>query len=117
VIVDATFLRIAHRAAFHALALALGVPFAIVHMEVPPAAMRARLAARAAGGVDASDATLQVLEAQIRHAEPLTGEELTDTVVDANENIAAQNSTSAELARRLQMPLRGQAGLRTGKAG
>jgi predicted kinase len=105
VIVDATFLRIAHRAAFHALALALGVPFAIVHMEATPAEMRDRLTARAAGGTDASDATLQVLEAQIRSGDALTGEELLDTVIASDENTPAQGFIGTELARRLRQPL------------
>jgi predicted kinase len=117
VIVDATFLRIAYRAAFHALALALGVPFAILHMEATPAEMRARLAARAAGGADASDATLEVLEAQIRGGDELTGEELSDTVIAADSNTATLSGISAELARRLLTPLRGQAGAQTTAAG
>jgi len=117
VIVDATFLRIAYRAAFHALALALGVPFAILHMEATPAEMRARLAARAAGGADASDATLEVLEAQIRGGDELTGEELSDTVIAADSNTATLSGISAELARRLLTPLRRQAGAQTTAAG
>ncbi len=104
VIVDATFLRTAHRAAFHALALALGVPFAIVHMEATPAELRNRLATRAAGGTDASDATLQVLEAQIRNAEVLTGEELRDTVIATGSTAAAQRTLWDELAKRIAGP-------------
>ena len=100
VIVDATFLRIAHRAAFRALALTLGVPFAIVHMEATPAALRARLTARAASGTDASDATLQVLEAQIRGGDELTGEELNDTIIAADD-ATAKRTLCDELAKRI----------------
>lgn len=101
VIVDATFLRIAHRAAFHALALALGVPFAIVHVEAAPAELRMRLAARAVNGTDASDATLHVLDAQIRDCDELTGEELRDAVTAAGGTPMAQQALHEQLEARI----------------
>jgi len=104
VIVDATFLRTAHRAAFHALAIALGVPFAIVHVEATPAELRTRLLARAAGGADASDATLQVLEAQIREGDALSSEELHDAVFAQDGNTATRQNLCDQVERRLRQP-------------
>jgi len=66
--------------------------------------LRNRLATRAAGGTDASDATLQVLEAQIRNAEVLTGEELRDTVIATGSTAAAQRTLWDELAKRIAGP-------------
>ena len=72
VIVDATFLRRSQRGAFHALAIELGVPFAIVDVEAGSDELRSRIAARAAQGNDASEATLPVLQLQMANCEPLT---------------------------------------------
>ena len=76
VIVDAAFLKRAQRAAFRALAQELGVPFVIASIAVPHAALRTRVAARAAQGGDASEADLAVLDAQIAAHETLTADEL-----------------------------------------
>ena len=80
VIVDATFLKHAQRAAFRVLAQELGVPFVIASLPAPPDVLRARVAARAAQGGDASEAELAVLEAQIATHEALTADELSDAV-------------------------------------
>jgi len=76
VIVDATFLKHAQRAAFRALAQELEVPFMIASFTAPPEVLRARVAARAAQGGDASEAELAVLETQIATHEALTADEL-----------------------------------------
>lgn len=88
VIVDATFLRRAQRDAFHGLALELGLPFAIVNVTADAAELRARIAARAARGNDASEATLPVLDMQIASREPLTADEM-PFVIDARGSEAA----------------------------
>ena len=80
VIVDASFLKHAQRAAFRALAQELGVPFVIANFTAPNDVLRARVAARAAQGGDASEATLAVLEAQIAARDALTPDELGCTV-------------------------------------
>ena len=72
VVVDAAFLHATERVRFRTLAAELGVPFFIVDMRVEPATMRGRIAARERAGLDASDADLAVLEAQLRTDEPLT---------------------------------------------
>jgi aminoglycoside phosphotransferase family enzyme/predicted kinase len=77
VVVDAAFLRRSERAGFQALALALGVPYAILAPLAPPEVLRARIEARQALGRDASEATVEVLERQMQWIEPLDTEEST----------------------------------------
>jgi hypothetical protein len=62
VIVDAAFLRRAERDEFRRLAAELGIEFGIVYLKADPGELRRRIAARRN---DASEATLEVLEAQL----------------------------------------------------
>jgi aminoglycoside phosphotransferase family enzyme/predicted kinase len=66
VVVDAGFLERARRDAFAALAADADAGFVVVDVRAPEAVLRARIAARAAAGTDASDADLAVLDAQLR---------------------------------------------------
>ncbi|MFO1312909.1 MAG: AAA family ATPase [Burkholderiales bacterium] len=75
-IVDGTFLRRWQRDLFAELASEAGVSFAIAAFECDEPVLRERVAARAARGDDASDAGLAVLEAQLRHHDPLAADEL-----------------------------------------
>lgn len=75
VVVDAAFLRRADRDAFRMLAQDIGVPFAILAPQATPAQLRERIQARSAQGGDASEATLEVLEQQMRTIEPLAPDE------------------------------------------
>ncbi|MEJ8850671.1 AAA family ATPase [Variovorax rhizosphaerae] len=75
VIVDATFLCHAERAAFHALAASLRLPFAILDLRASPAQLRRRIASRQAGDLDASEASPAVLERQFAFQEPLDAQE------------------------------------------
>lgn len=75
VILDATFLAAAPRKAARALATSLGIPFHILTIHCPDEIMRQRLSARAQAGGDPSEATLEVLDAQQKSAEPLGAEE------------------------------------------
>jgi len=75
-IVDATFLHRAERQGFARLAQRLGARFAIVVCTADADTLRARVAARTAAGTDASDATLEVLAAQLAAIEPAGGNEL-----------------------------------------
>ena len=104
VIVDAAFLKRAQRAEFHALARELGVPFVIASRSTPPDVLRARVAARAAQGGDASEAGLAVLDAQFATPEPLTADERGFAVtVDVSDDPAASaNALCDALAQRLQ---------------
>lgn len=75
VIVDATFLRAAHRAPFQQLAQRLGVPYAILHFQTPERLMVERIGQRLAVGNDASEADQEVLARQLPQLEPLTRQE------------------------------------------
>ncbi len=72
VLVDATFLAPAERLAAAAAAHAAGAPFVILECTAPAAVLRERVAARRG---DPSEATLEVLEQQLRSASPLAGGE------------------------------------------
>jgi hypothetical protein len=80
VVLDATFLRRWQRDAARQLAASCGLRFVILDCGADPQTLRARVRARAARGDDASDADLQVLAAQLRTAEPLAADELTEVV-------------------------------------
>lgn len=80
VVVDATFLARAQRQRFHMLAQAHRVPFQILHCEAPDAVLQQRIRQRQALGRDASEADLAVLAHQQGTAEPLTPQELRDTL-------------------------------------
>ncbi len=90
VLVDATFLKHADRASFQALAQAQGAHFGIIAPQATPEQLRQRIVARNAQGSDASEATLAVLEQQLRSVEPLTAEELTQVYLP----LMPSNSTS-----------------------
>lgn len=70
-IVDATFLDAARRERFAGVAAALGVPLRILDCSAPEAVLRERIRERAARGADPSEATEDVLDAQLASAEPL----------------------------------------------
>ncbi len=92
VIVDASFLDGAHRETFQALAARLGVPRLIVSCESDPIAASAHLLERSARGTDASDATLAVLDAQLREFKPFPPSERADVIeVDARAPHAVQH--------------------------
>jgi aminoglycoside phosphotransferase family enzyme/predicted kinase len=83
-VLDGTFLRRAQRELMRTLAASLGVPFVILDVHAPDAVLRRRVEQRARGGADASEATVEVLERQLRDREPLTGDERSVAVtVDA----------------------------------
>ncbi|OGB28734.1 MAG: hypothetical protein A3F78_15990 [Burkholderiales bacterium RIFCSPLOWO2_12_FULL_61_40] len=75
VVVDATFLKRSDRDAFRALAWDLGAAFAILAPQATAAQLRERVQTRSAVGADASEATLEVLEQQMRTLEPLEPDE------------------------------------------
>ncbi|MDR3367980.1 AAA family ATPase [Rhodoferax sp.] len=75
VVVDATFLKRADRDVFRALAAELGAGFVILAPQASNDQLRQRITARHALGTDASEATLEVLEHQLRELEPLGADE------------------------------------------
>ena len=100
VIVDATFPLRRQRDAFRRLAEARGIPFCLVDCEAPAACLRERVADRARAGHDASEATVAVVDRQLRDREPPAADELAQAVVvdDAGER-------PEQLARRVREKL------------
>lgn len=75
VIVDATFLKQAHREPFVRLAKTLGVPLHILAPQTDAALLRQRIQQRSARADDASEAGISVLEMQLQAIDPLTPDE------------------------------------------
>lgn len=77
VVIDATYLKQPQRAAAQAIAQAQGVPFVILDCSAPQAMIESWLSQRQAqqADPDPSDATLEVIAAQERGRDPLSGEE------------------------------------------
>jgi aminoglycoside phosphotransferase family enzyme/predicted kinase len=80
VLVDATFLNPAMRQRFMALAAQAQVPCRILSVEAPRVVLRERVRGREQAGGDASEASVQVLEAQWAAAQPLSPAEEALTV-------------------------------------
>ncbi|ART50931.1 hypothetical protein CBP34_03615 [Acidovorax carolinensis] len=80
VLVDATFLNPAMRQRFMALAAQAQVRCRILSFEAPLAVLRERVRSRQRAGGDASEASVQVLEAQWAAAQPLSPAEEALTV-------------------------------------
>jgi aminoglycoside phosphotransferase family enzyme/predicted kinase len=70
IIVDAAFLDTTDRRVFRTLAARLNVPCAIVSCEADPITLAQRVTGRSHHGKDPSDATLSVLDAQLREFQP-----------------------------------------------
>ncbi|WP_321933319.1 AAA family ATPase [Paraburkholderia sp. J8-2] len=85
-IVDATFLKAAHRARFVALARELNRPMLILNFHAPQVRLAERVNARARGPRDASDAGAEVLAKQFAQADPLDARERQRTV-DLNTDV------------------------------
>jgi aminoglycoside phosphotransferase family enzyme/predicted kinase len=75
VMVDAAFLMRSQRDTFRALAQRAGVPFAIAHYTAREAVLRERIERRGVESQDASEASLEVLDHQLRTREPLGADE------------------------------------------
>jgi aminoglycoside phosphotransferase family enzyme/predicted kinase len=100
VIVDASFLEVTDRRAFRALATRLKVPWVIVSCEADPIRLSQRVDERARQHKDASDATLAVLDAQLRAIEPFEADEERCVIhIDTEEPHAVQ-SVSEEIRDR-----------------
>lgn len=80
VVVDATFLDLAHRQSFARLALEWQVPFHIVSFTADEETLARRIVERENTGSDASDANLQVLQNQLSNYQPLLAEEMSQVI-------------------------------------
>ncbi len=99
-IVDATFLKRAHRDRFRKLAAEHRVPFAILAFEADEPVLRNRIRSRQQAGTDASEAGLAVLERHLRGLEPPTGTELTETIHVHSEAGESDRAAVEEIRRR-----------------
>lgn len=72
VIVDATFLKLSQRKPFYNWARQTDTPFIILHFHAQEALLRKWVSERAAAGKDASEATIEVLENQLKTLEPIS---------------------------------------------
>jgi len=75
VIVDAAFLQQAEREHFRQLAESLGCGFAILDLQAPPEILQQRVEQREKTGLDASEATVAVLQRQLTYDEALSEKE------------------------------------------
>ena len=80
VIVDATFLKKAHREQFQELALSLNIPFVILDLQASKETLQSRIMKRAEEEQNASEATLSVLQQQIEIDEAITEDESKFTI-------------------------------------
>ena len=106
VVLDAACLRRAERRAFRAEAGRLGVASALVACEAPLDVLRARVAARATRGDDASEAGLAVLERQIAWREVLDQDEQSHAhVIDTACTPEQLEESCAKLGRTVQLAM------------
>lgn len=80
VIIDATFLKQAQRQQFKTVANELGVPFVILYFHAEENLLRQWIIERNEKGDDPSEADISVLEHQIKTQQPLSEDELLNTV-------------------------------------
>ncbi len=100
VIVDAAFLERPQRDLFKQPALSCRVPLLILDFRVPEMTLRKRVSERAIRGSDPSEATLAVLERQIRDSRPLSREESPSTIAIGDAFQPAPNQVAQVLADR-----------------
>jgi uncharacterized protein len=100
-IVDATFPSRARRDAFRELAARASACFMILDCAAPEETLRDRVRTRAAARSDASEATLAVLESQLKNVEPIAAAEAAVTLrVDTAAAIDYDALSAALLERR-----------------
>ncbi|MFZ5594071.1 MAG: AAA family ATPase [Pseudomonadota bacterium] len=102
IIIDATFLGHAQRAAFRELASQLHTSFVILDYQASETALRERISQRTMENHDASEAGLAVLEHQLATHEPLTAEESAHAITIDTERADAPGHVIADLNRRIR---------------
>ncbi len=90
VIIDATFLKQAHRQPFQALAKELNISFVILHFHAEEQLLHQWIKKRAKADTDASEATIEVLQHQLTTIEPLSENEANHII---NINSGDENAT------------------------
>ncbi|MEA3419032.1 MAG: AAA family ATPase [Campylobacterota bacterium] len=89
VVLDATFLKQWQRRLFWELTIEDDTPFFILDLQCDTEILRYRIKKRSSEGIDISEADLDVLEMQIRSAEPLSAEEMEHCLVVDCSNMAS----------------------------
>jgi uncharacterized protein len=102
VIVDAGFLVGAERGLFRDLAVRKGLPFIIVLCEAERGALVQRIEQRQQLRLDPSDADVNVLNWQLRNAEPLSAEERSHVIVADTTEPDATRKACAAIRKRLE---------------
>ena len=98
VLIDAAFLKVEQRNFFSQLAIEKQVKFLILDFYAPEQELKRRITARLQRGDDASEATLAVLEYQLKTAHPFTEIEqkhviqVDSSAADALENLLKQQN-------------------------
>ena len=100
VIVDATFLKKAQRQPFQNLASRKHIPYFILDVVASKSIMKDRVSQREKNQLDASEATVTVLEDQLRHQELFTVKELPFVVRIQNEETFDPFALKEELRKR-----------------
>ncbi|UTW09217.1 AAA family ATPase [Pseudomonas benzenivorans] len=101
VVIDATYLKQAQRKAAWQIAEANAVPFLILDCHAPQDVIASWLSQRQAAGIDPSDATLEVIQAQQASREPLSEDEQANSKrVDTHEG-ASLDSLVKQIRQRL----------------
>jgi hypothetical protein len=99
-IIDAAFLRRAERDMFRELAERVGARFVVLDCAAPEPTLRERVAARRHRHRDASEATADVLDYQLRRVEPLGSDEQELAVrIDTSRSVV-QSALLSRVARR-----------------
>ncbi|MGE0031017.1 MAG: AAA family ATPase [Steroidobacteraceae bacterium] len=101
VIVDATFLERAHRERFRTLAGQYRCACLIVSCTADAATLGTRIDLRARGGADPSEADRAVLDHQLRSQQPLSADELQDTVLIDTSRLLSADAAITEVRSRL----------------
>jgi len=102
VLVDASFLEREKRQEFEKLANRLGVDYLVLDVKAPIPVLRRRIARRQSEGGDPSEASLLVLEEQIRNKEPLSPEELLHVMGVTNRQGLDVDLLAASIRERLR---------------
>lgn len=96
VIIDATFLKQAHRQPFQALAKELNIPFVLLHFHAEEQQLHQWIKKRAEVGTDASEATIEVLQQQLTTVEPPSENEADHIInIDSGDENAAEELMGA----------------------
>jgi len=101
-VVDATFLEKERRDPFRLLAQSLEVPFVILHCTARPETLKARVLRRLEKRKDASEANVEVLEAQIARGYAFTEDESRFLITLNTDDEQARGASMGELLRRLR---------------